>query len=171
MASLTEELIDVLEKEDAVYKQLIPITEEKTKVIIKNDLDALQAITDKEQDAVERLSALEKKRGEIMINMGTVLNRDPKTLKLRTMVELLAKRPAEQKRLAVLHDSLTAQIKHLAALNDKNKMLIDQSLEMIQFEMNLIQNTRMVPGTGNYTRGASTVDMPIAGTGMFDAKQ
>ncbi len=171
MASLTEELINVLEKEHEAYDLLIPITDEKTKVIIGNDLDALQRITDREQAIIEKVNLLEKRREEIIINMGTVLNRDPKSLKLKTMVKLLEKRPEEQKKLATLHDLLVAQIKRLSAQNEKNKMLINQSLDMIQFELNLIQSTRMAPGTGNYTRGASTVDVPVAGTGMFDAKQ
>lgn len=171
MASLTEELISVLEKEHEVYDRLIPITEQKTKVIISGDLDELQKVTDKEQEIVDQVTALEKKREEIIINMGTVLNRDPKTLKLKMMVKLLEKRPEEQKKLATLHDLLTAQLKRVAEQNEKNKMLINQSLEMIQFELNLIQSSRMTPGTGNYTKGASTVDVPVAGTGMFDAKQ
>ncbi len=171
MASLTEELISVLEKEHEAYDRLIPLTERKTKVIISGDLDELQKITDEEQEMIDHVSALEKQREEVIINMGTVLNRDPKTLKLKAMVKLLDKRPEEQKRLATLHDLLTAQLKRVSEQNDKNKMLINQSLEMIQFEMNLIQSSRMTPGTGNYTKGASTVDVPVAGTGMFDAKQ
>ena len=171
MASLTEELINVLQKEQEIYQQLIPITEQKTKVIIQNDLKALQEITEQEQQAVEQLNALERRREEIIINMGTVLNRDPKTLKLKNMVKLLEKRPEEQKKLAELYDLLTASIRRLSEINERNKTLINQSLEMIQFEMNLIQSTRMAPGSSNYNKQASSFDMPAASSGMFDAKQ
>lgn len=171
MASLTEELISVLQKEQDVYQQLIPITEEKTKAIVKNDLKSLQEITESEQKAVEQLNALERKREEIVINMGTVLNRDPRTLKLKNMVKLLEKRPEEQKKLATLYDALTASIKRLSDINERNKALISQSLEMIQFEMNLIQSARMAPGSNNYNKQASSFDMPAASSGMFDAKQ
>ena len=171
MASLTEELIRVLQKEQDVYQQLIPITEEKTKVIIRNDLKSLQEITEREQQAVEQLNALERKREEIIVNMGTVLNRDPRTLKLKNMVKLLEKRPEEQKTLAALYDALTASIKRLTEINERNKTLISQSLEMIQFEMNLIQSTRMAPGSGNYNKQASAFDVSAASAGMFDAKQ
>ena len=171
MASLTEELINVLQKEQDIYQQLIPITEQKTKVIIQNDLKALQEITEQEQQAVEQLNALKRRREEIIINMGTVLNRDPKTLKLKNMVKLLEKRPEEQKKLAELYDLLTASIRRLSEINERNKTLINQSLEMIQFEMNLIQSTRMAPGSSNYNKQASSFDMPAASSGMFDAKQ
>ena len=171
MASLTEELIQVLQEEQDIYQQLTPIAEEKTKVIIKNDLQSLQEITAREQQAVEKLNALERRREEIIVNMGTVLNRDPRTLKLKNMVKILEKRPEEQRKLAELYDCLTASIKRLSEVNERNKALINQSLEMIQFEMNLIQSTRMAPGSNNYNKQASSFDMPAASSGMFDAKQ
>ena len=149
----------------------IPIAEEKTRVIVKNNLQSLQEITAREQQAIEKLNALERRREEIIINMGTVLNRDPKTLKLKNMVKLLEKRPEEQKKLAELYDLLTASIRRLSEINERNKTLINQSLEMIQFEMNLIQSTRMAPGSSNYNKQASSFDMPAASSGMFDAKQ
>lgn len=171
MASLTEELIQVLQEEQDIYQQLTPIAEEKTKVIIKNDLQSLQEITAREQQAVEKLNALERRREEIIVNMGTVLNRDPRTLKLKNMVKILEKRPEEQRKLAELYDCLTASIKRLSEVNERNKALINQSLEMIQFEMNLIQSTRMAPGSNNYNKQASSFDMPAVSSGMFDAKQ
>ncbi|MBR2895660.1 MAG: flagellar protein FlgN [Oscillospiraceae bacterium] len=171
MASLTEELISVLRKEQEIYQQLIPITEEKTKVIVQNNLKALQEITEREQQAVEQLNTLERKREEIIVNMGTVLNRDPRTLKLKNMVKLMEKRPEEQKQLAELYDTLTVSIKRLSEINERNKVLINQSLEMIQFEMNLIQSTRMAPGSNNYNKQASSLDVSAASAGMFDAKQ
>ena len=171
MASLTEELISVLQKEQDIYQQLIPISEEKTRIIVKNDLKALQEITEREQQAIEQLNALERRREEVVINMGTVLNRDPRTLKLKNMVKLLEKRPEEQKRLAALYDTLTASIRRLSDINDRNKMLINQSLEMIQFEMNLVQSARIAPGSSNYNKQASSFDMQAGSAGMFDAKQ
>lgn len=171
MASLTEELIRVLQEEQELYRGLIPIAEEKTRVIVKNNLQSLQEITAREQQAIEKLNALERRREEIIVNMATVLNRDPRTLKLKNMVKILEKRPEEQKKLAELYDLLTASIRQLSEINERNKVLINQSLEMIQFEMNLIQSTRMSPGSGNYNKQASSFDMPAASSGMFDAKQ
>lgn len=171
MASLTEELIDVLQKEQNIYNELIPITERKAKVIIKNDLKSLQEITECEQRNVEQLNALERRREEVIINMATVLNRDPKTLRLKNMVKLLENRPKEKQQLSEIYDSLSASVKRLADINERNRMLINQSLEMIQFEMNLIQSTRMAPGSSNYNKQASSFEMQAASTGMFDAKQ
>jgi len=90
---------------------------------------------------------------------------------MKAIITLLENQPEEQKELTLIHDSLTNTINQLVELNKKNKSLIQQSLEMIEFNMNLIQSTRMSPGSTNYTKGASQFEMPAAQTGMFDAKQ
>lgn len=171
MASLIEELITVLRSEDEIYQKLIPIEETKTKTIIKNDLQALQEITEQEQRVVEKINALERKRQEVIVNIGTVTNRKPETLNIKTISEFLKKQPKEYKELCSVHDSLKKTLKRLVQVNNQNKSLIEQSLEMIEFNMNLIQSTRMSPGTNNYTKTAVQWEPEVAPTGMFDAKQ
>jgi flagellar biosynthesis/type III secretory pathway chaperone len=171
MAGLIDELVNTILKENDIYKELIPIADEKTRVIIKNDLDALQKITEQEQLTIEKINALEKKREEVIVNIGTVLSRNPKELNMKTLIKLLGKQPEEQKRLSRIHDELSETLRRLVVINDRNKELIKQSLEMIEFNMNLIQSTRMAPGVNNYTRSAGESSIRQAGTGMFDAKQ
>lgn len=171
MASLIEELVTVLKQEEEVYKSLLPVVEQKTQIIIRNDLTALQKITEQEQFAVERINALEHKRDEVIVNMGIVLSRDPRTLTLKKLIGLLDRQPKEQRELTLLHDSLTMILKKLSDANLRNQSLIEQSLEMIEFNMNLIQSTRMSPGSGNYTKNAYENSAPVGQTGMFDARQ
>lgn len=171
MAGLIDDLVEIMSQENDIYKELIPITRDKTRVIIKNDLSALQDITDKEQLCVEQITALERKREEVIKNIGIVLSKDPTTLSMRNLIRIMAKQPEQQEKLARIHDELSATVNTLVALNDRNNTLIQQSLEMIEFNLNLIQSTRMAPGVNNYTRGASEAQVPAARTGMFDAKQ
>lgn len=170
MASLIEELITTLEKENEIYKELIPIAEKKTRVIIKNDLEALREITKNEQDAVDRITALEGKREEVVTNIAIVLNQKADELNLKKIIQILKKQPEEQQKLSRLRDSLKASVNRLSQINAQNKVLIDESLEMIEFNMNLIQSTRMSPGN-NYDRGAQTTNTPLVSNGRFDARQ
>ena len=171
MAGLIDELVKTMSQENDIYRELIPIAEEKTRVIIKNDLDALQKITEQEQLTIEKITALEKKREEVVVNIGTVLSRDPKELNMKALIKIMDKQPKEQKELSRIHDELDVNLRRLVTINDRNKELINQSLEMIEFNMNLIQSTRMAPGVNNYTRSAGESSIRQAGTGMFDAKQ
>lgn len=171
MASLIDELINVLEKEYEVYQQLIPIAEEKTQVIVRNDLNSLQEITGKEQLAIDKINSLEHKRENIMADIKTVINRKSANITLTALIGLMEKQPREQKALSIIHDNLKSTVQRLVNINNRNKSLIDQSLEMIEFNMNFIQSTRMSPGSNTYTKGASQYEAQAFRTGMFDAKQ
>ncbi len=93
MAGLIDELVNTMSQENDIYKELIPIADEKTRIIIKNDLDALQKITEKEQLTIEKINALEKKREEVIVNIGTVLNRKPEELNMKELIRIIGKQP------------------------------------------------------------------------------
>lgn len=173
LASLVEELMTVLQSEEEVYRNLIPISERKTEILVRGDLKALQEVTEEEQELLDQASALGHKRDTVIQNMGMVLNRPGEQLDLVTLIELLAKQPEEKKRLSRLHDSLKQIMKRLIDVNEKNKNLIENSLEMIEFNMNFIQSTRMSPGNNNYDRNAASAGNTGVNCtmGSFDAKQ
>ena len=77
MASLIEDLISTLSKETDLYEKLIPIADNKTKAIVNNDLQSLNEITGREQEICDAISNLEKKRSEVIRNIGVVMNKDP----------------------------------------------------------------------------------------------
>ncbi len=170
MASLMEELITTLEKENEIYTNLLPVQEKKKKTIIVNDLKTLQEITKEEQEVIQQIGDLERKRQEVLSNIGMVLNRDPNTLDLPALIKLLEKQPEEKKRLSVVYDSLKKTVHRLVDINNLNKSLIEESLEMIEFNINFMQSTQMSPGN-NYNKNAVGINMPVGQYGMFDAKQ
>ena len=170
MASLVEELVSTLHEENEVYQKLIPVTEQKTQVIVTNDLQGLQDVTDREKVLVDHISALEVKRREVVKNMAVVLNRREETLTLQAITELLKNQPDEQRRLEEIHDKIKETVGRLKDINAQNKSLIESSLEMIEFNMNFIRSTRMSTGSNNYTKNASEMDVSAA-PGVFDAKQ
>lgn len=172
MASLMENLIEVLEQESNEYEGLLSLSQNKTPIIVSGNLEELQKITDDEQESVSRITRLEKRRTEITADIANVLNRDVTSLKLANLIEMLSARPEEQRKLAEAHDSLQASVRELKRINEQNRELLTNALEMVEFEMNLLQASKAAPETANYTRGAyNTGDtMGIASRG-FDAKQ
>lgn len=171
MASLMEELFAVLDSEKEIYETLIPVSERKTEVLVRGDLKELEEVTQEEQQLIEKAAALGKRREEVIVNIGVVLNKQPEALDLASLARLLEKQPEEQKKLVTIHDSLKAVMKRLVAINEKNKNLIENSLEMIEFNMNFIQSTRMSPGVNNYDKHASSRYSAGYSSGAFDAKQ
>ena len=172
MASLMENLIEVLGQECDAYDELLALSQKKTQVIASANLENLQKITDDEQEAVGKVNHLDRRRMEVTTDIANVLNRDVETLKLSKMIELMSSRPGEQAKLAEAHDRLQSSVRELRRINEQNRELLENALEMVEFEMNLLQASKAAPETANYTRSAysSGVQMGVD-SGNFDAKQ
>jgi len=172
MASLMEDLIEILNEESKAYKELLGLSSSKTPVIASGDLEKLSKITDEEQIAVGKIQKLEKKRISSMTDIATVLNMDVKTLKLTELVRMLDKRPSEQKALALARDNLKNIADQVRVVNAQNQELLLASLDMVQFEMNILQQSTRAPETANYNKMAGTSGNYIGtSSGGFDAKQ
>ena len=172
MASLMENLMDTLEEEQIFYEQLLQLSMNKTPILIKGDTAALQKITDEEQDVIDKINHLDKKRQEVMKDIANVINRDVDTLRIIHLIQMLEKRPVEQKRLSAINDRLKETVDEMRRCNEHNKVLIESSLEMVAFDLNLIQSMKSAPETANYNKGALNAgSMMGPGTGSFDAKQ
>ena len=172
MASLMEDLISILEQEDSLYEDLLKLSMSKTPVLISGDLEALSRITEDEQEIVNKVNALDKKREEGMKDIANVLGKDVKTLKLTDLIDVLRSRPAEQNRLASIYDKLSDTIGQMKRTNEQNKELIESSLEMVQFDMNVLQAYKAAPETANYSKNALNSGAYMGNMkGGFDAKQ
>ena len=172
MASLVETLVDVLDKEGSLYEKLLGLSSQKTTIIIKGDLKALAEITDEEQCIISDIQAAEKERVTAMTDIANVLNMDVNSLKLTDLIQVLEKRPADQRNLAVQRDRLDADADNVRRVNGQNQELLKSSIEMVQFEMNIIQASKRAPQTANYSRAADTTGECLGYTsGGFDAKQ
>ena len=172
MASLIDNIVTILNRENEEYTVLVGLSREKTPIIIKGDLDALNAVTEKEQEVVARIQKLERDRISTMKDIAEVTNRKQEELKLADLIEMMNNRPAEQKKLREVHDRLKTTMKNMVTVNDQNRVLLKNSLDMVQFEMNLLQSMRQAPETADYNKDAcSTGTIMGSGTKRFDAKQ
>ena len=171
MASLMEELISVLQEETKIYEDLLVVSDEKTVVIVKNDIGKLQEIVDKEQETIDVITALERKREEIVRSIAMVVNRKPDTLTVAEIIRMLDKQPQEQKELAAVHKQIRSVVERLQQMNHHNRELLERSLEMTEFNINLLQSMNQAPETANYNMGAYSGSQMGASQSMFDTKQ
>ena len=170
MASLIDELIDVLDKEEKEYQDLILLSQEKTPVLVKGDLEKLQKITEAEQIVIGKINKLEKRRTEVVKDIALVLDRDEETLKVLDIVTLLEGQKVEQERLLEVYDKLRETLRKMTSVNEMNKGLVNESLDFIKYNLNLLKSAYQEPETGNYTKNALNTKH-VTGVGVFDAKQ
>lgn len=172
MASLIDELINVLNTENDEYRVLLKLSHEKTPIIVRGDVDALKDMTLKEQTHLDTVLKLEKKRQEVIIDMATVLNLNKEDITVKKLVNVLGGQPEVQKRLSLVHDELIVTLKNFNVVNELNKQLLKDSLEMNEFNLNLIRNRDQAPETANYNSNSNYAgENEMTTQGLFDAKQ
>ena len=123
MASLIDELISVLEQENDEYKQLIDISSKKTRIIVKNDLDTLRAITAEEQKHLGTLINLEKKREDVTSDIALVMNRKKEDMTVKSIIPILEGQKEVQSRLVTVHEEIRKTLKDFNRINEINKSL------------------------------------------------
>lgn len=172
MASIIENLVSILEKENSEYEELLGLSMKKTPIIVAGKPQDLETITDEEQLIVGRIHQLDVQRQQIMEQIASVINRDVTTIKLPDVIQILDRRPAAQKQLTEVYDRLKATVRNVERVNNQNRELIESALEMVQFDLQMLQAARKAPETANYNRGAYSIGETIGlGMGSFDAKQ
>lgn len=95
MASLMEELMETLDAEEKLYQELIPVEQEKTRAIAGTDLEAMRRIVEKEHELVDKTQHLENVRKRIVLDIATVLGKDPDKMTLASLADALKKQPED----------------------------------------------------------------------------
>ncbi|MCI5873575.1 MAG: flagellar export chaperone FlgN [Clostridiales bacterium] len=165
-----QELLEVLEQEEKQYEKLIELNDIKRDSVIKANIDELGKVTTQEQEIASVLLNLSNKRGGILNDMATVLGKEPKDMTINKMIGYLESQPEEQKLLIERRDRLLEVGTQMRMLNQQNEALLNQALEMVEFDLTLLRSMRQAPETANYNRNAyNTGD--LLGSSGFDAKQ
>lgn len=170
MASLMEELLEVLGEEEKQYKTLIELSDVKREAVIKANIEDLGKVTVQEQDAASALLNLSNKRSRVLTDMATVLGKEPKDMTINKMIGYLESQPEEQKLLIERRDRLLEAGTQMQLLNQQNEALLKQALEMVEFDLTLLRSMRQAPETANYDRNACNTG-ELLGSSGFDAKQ
>jgi hypothetical protein len=168
LASLVEELVNVLEAEKQIYTTLVGYEERKKDVLIAADVAALEEITTKEQLAGDDLIAYSNKQIQILKDIATVLGRTDGKMTVTRLISLLDTQPKVQEQLTEARDSLLTAANQMKTLSDQNAILIRQAIELNEFDMTLFKSLRQAPETANYDKSAYNTGSLLGGGG-FDA--
>ena len=170
MASLMDDLTQVLENETVEYKKLVELSESLREALIASDVPAVDHLTADQEEVSNGIQSLESRRTRIMNDIAVVLNKKPEELKVSMLEQSLAGQPALQERLAAVRTELKQTMDELKRINHTNQALLRQSMELLEFDLNLFRSMRQAPETANYNKSAvNTGD--LLGSRGFDAKQ
>jgi flagellar biosynthesis/type III secretory pathway chaperone len=170
VASLVDELVNVLREETRLYYALEECADEKTQILVRADVPALEQLTITEQARSDELLALSNKQVQILNDIKTVLGRKDEKLTVTTLIGYLASQPQVQEKLTIARDDLIAAAKRVQDKNQQNVILLHHAIEMTEFDITLFKSMRQAPETANYDKNAYNTGT-ILGTSGFDAKQ
>ncbi len=158
------ELIDIMQQESKLYGELKALQEEKKRIIIDNDVRALDAITNKEQGFVKAIVQLEAIRAKAVD--GLCKDRGSKRIDhLSELYPIL--NTFEQQQVKVFENKLLKTVQDIQDISHVNGKLIEQSLEFIDITLELAQS--FGAHDAGYGKGAEEREVKIK-KGLFDAK-
>jgi hypothetical protein len=163
MRELVSTLILTLEKEDQIYNEVLNLAKEKKRTLVDGNMKELESITQKEQQYVLSLVKIEEAREKIVRSLLKELG----VSSVENITELVGYLDSEE-RLAVEGVKRTLQhtIKFVDIENEFNQKLIQQSLELLELNMEVITDYSST-GT-NYEESGS--DQMKEKKSIFDAK-
>lgn len=161
-----DRIVSVLDELIQVHHAFIELGQAKTEVIKKGDITLLEKLITKEDVMTKQVQQLEKKRiqavGEFLRDHDIV----PENITLEQLIKLVPVDRRDELRDRQL--KLMNTIIELKDLNDLNRQLIEQSLQLVNVTMNLLQPSA---GVSNYDRPSpGKINIPNQSTSRFDSK-
>ncbi|MDR1704550.1 MAG: flagellar protein FlgN [Clostridiales bacterium] len=140
MAGLINELMDVLTDMSGHIAELCVLSREKKEVIIKNDTDALKAITGTENTVVGKYQKTEKRTQALLADIAAVLGREAGGFTLSRLGEMI-KPQNDYPAYMEIYRGFEKGLHELKALNDQNGVLLTNALDYIDYSMNVIRSS------------------------------
>ncbi|KKO54963.1 flagellar protein FlgN [Paenibacillus sp. DMB20] len=131
-------LIDSLERLEAVYTEMLALADFKKQAIMDNDVDEIIKLLNRESKGMKTIEQLERKRADAAY--AFLQGHGVKSQLELTVTELsrLVFDPEEKKRLLDVQSRLSSILQQLKQKNDLNQHLIQQSLEFIDFSLDML---------------------------------
>lgn len=163
MSKMIDQLVLALKKEQEIYDEVIALSKDKQIAIVNNDLKLLEVIMKKEKTFSISLVKLEEIRSKI-INQ---LVKDYELVEINQLTDLYPFMGDHDVRTVdSIRTKLINTVKILGQKNDLNKQLLEQSIDQVEFDLNLL--TTVGEGNVNYEGNASDTD--VERRSIFDRK-
>ena len=147
-----KQMIEILKKQLEIYREILKISEDKTDIIVKDKVEELKTMVNREETLVGEYIALEKQRIGIIKEFAKSKGIN-KILKINDLCEYFPEDADEMKRLKEEILEVTRNIKIKNAVNQE---LVKNSLDYINFSIGLLSGTNT--GTGTYGKAGNQVE-------------
>ncbi|MGE5676584.1 MAG: flagellar protein FlgN [Pseudomonadota bacterium] len=138
-------VIEILKSEYDLYKDMLEISISKKDVIVKGKVTELDKLVKLEQNMIFDIGQLEKKREVEVAKLCGTLGISSVKINITELIQRL--HPEQNRKLEEAQSKLRNVLAELKSVNDLNGQLIQQSLEYIDYSINLIAGAGMETGS------------------------
>ena len=150
MTKSVEQLIQTLNKESEIYREVLEISSKKREAIRTQEVEEIEKLASYEQSLVVALFKLEELREKVI----DVIMRDFNVDSVENVSDLVKYIPAEE-RGAVINakNELLVLVKNAVDENKFTSRLLEEKLNLISININLL--TQVSDDSGQYDKGAN----------------
>lgn len=152
MAGMISNVEALLKDQLICYQALNTLAEQKKVCLINKQIEELKTIIKREEEFAGKLLKLDKQTLKVLKDLALVVGVKGKTFKLKDVLECCEEKGEV---LEVLRQELVYQMEGLQRQNQLNKALIEQSLELIDFSITAMHNSKMPTPIGYEHMGSN----------------
>jgi len=146
------ELLDILDREIKIYEELLKLSKDKTDFIVNGKVTELDSITKLEQTLVLNMGKFEDMREETVSALAKDIGINEANTTISELSKYIDKDQAQ--RLKEHKSKLLNIIGEIKTKNDLNSKLIQNSIDYINFSVNVLSSTSS--GDNNYGNTGNT---------------
>lgn len=140
-----DNIINILKEEYGYYKDILEMSKSKKKIITEGKVAELDKIVKLEQNMILNIGQLEKKREEEVSKLCGILGVKNEKITVSEISKYIQEE--QKKELEKVQSELLEILSELKSVNDINGQLLEQSLEYIDYSINLISGAGMETGS------------------------
>lgn len=130
---MIKELLEILKKELDIYQELLKVSNEKTDIVKEDKTSELDQLVRQEEILIAKVVELEKKRIRILKEICVNLRLKEESISISDLSQYVD----EKQELLEMKEKITKTLKELKRANELNTKLVENSLEYINFSVNL----------------------------------
>lgn len=166
MNNLINQLILILQEEKKIYDSLLHISKNKTEIVVGGRINELENLIKIEQDLIVQVGKKEAGREDLMNNIIDEFKISEHEVSISTLYKYLD--TENSNRVQNIQNEILKTLNELKETNKVNSRLIKQSLDYVEFSMNVFQGIK--PLGNDYQNQGKIKNEKSHSKSFFDVK-
>lgn len=143
MEKYSSGMLDILNNQASIYRQLLSLSLEKKSVLIKGSIVELDRITKEEEALIIKVGRLEEQRQALHNALANHFALSPEELSITVLIDRVDE--SLKTKFTKIFDEIKEVIGQIVEVNNNNTDLVNSSLDFVNFSLNLLTSHSTTP--------------------------